>query len=432
MRKMVSFLMVVVLMVSPVYALRDSVEIRGDLERKLNLPYRGMEGQDITLFGGRAGGGFTPFGSACGLNAGFNFMYGILNNLGQLQQFITNWQSAATILALYALATYLPVAKEAVMGANTLSNFLSQLTSFSCSQAMETIKELNMQDSYLVKRCISNRLGINDPDALKAENPQRWYEAYKQCLNSASLTDIFGGRDGALKYLKFISPKSLAKCYLGVRNTPTPEEIANADLSTKSKYFLYLILPDFTLTADGLVKVQTVRIRDPRTNQERPATLVDFTNFHIEQLEKDYDDMVDTLRRVARWESRVEDVKRSGSQAIEEFERKYGVRTDSFIDDLIVSLIMLDGIERAMRGESVDSSFDTLKGSTELYYMAEKLKSAIYENLKAYVVVLALDVLEMALVEQASRLKQAETLRKNTGSGGMTNEDGNCPSGISM
>lgn len=430
MRRWVAKALIFSLLISPVSgnAYRDTYEIKGDLEYKLGLPYRGSEGTDITLFGGRAGGGFTPFGSACGLNAGMNFMYGVANNLMQLQEFLTNWQSAATIVGLYALATYLPVAKEAIMGANTLSNFLAQLTSFSCSQAMETIKELNMQDSYLVKKCIANKLGINDPDTLKKENPQKWYEAYKFCLNNASFLDIFGGdRNSALRYLSLISPKSMAKCYLGVRDMPTAEEIANADLTTRAKYFLYAILPDFKLTADGLVKVETLRIRDPNTGQVRPASLIDFTNFHVEQMERDYEEFVKKLSGYAKWESKVSDVKEKARTDIDEFERKYGVKTDEWIDELIVALIMLDGIERTINGEDVDVNLSAKKGSLELIVMREKLKTSIRDNLKKHVISTGLSALEMKLSEQANLLKRAEELRRQSGSGGMVNNDGNCP-----
>jgi len=155
MRKAVVVLLSGLMLFTPVsQTLGDSIEVHGNLYDKLGLPTGDGPGT-LNLFQGKIGAGLTPAAGACGVNAGFSFLYGIKNSLGALDQFITRWEDSGVAVALYALATYLPVAKEALLGANTLSNFLAQIRGFSCSQAMETIKELNYQDSFLIKKCIA-------------------------------------------------------------------------------------------------------------------------------------------------------------------------------------------------------------------------------------------------------------------------------------
>ncbi|HIQ49199.1 MAG TPA: hypothetical protein EYH58_06190, partial [Aquifex aeolicus] len=136
--------------------LAGSIEVEGNLE-ETRIFYRGFSPDDVTLFKGKIGSGIGS-GNACGLQAGLNFFYGLKTSLEGIMEFIEDWKSSATAVALYALATYLPVAKEALLGANTLSNFLARLRGFSCSQAMEAIKEFNYTDSWLIKKCIARKL----------------------------------------------------------------------------------------------------------------------------------------------------------------------------------------------------------------------------------------------------------------------------------
>lgn len=418
MRRFVSLLLSFSLLVYPINLKADTIEVRGDLYSKLG-GLRGGEVDTLNLAQGRIGGGLTPPAGACGVNAAFSFLYGLTNSLGSLDQFISNWQSAATVVALYALATYLPVAKEALLGANTLSNFLAQLRGFSCSQAMETIKELNYQDSFLVKKCIARRLGISegDVDVKKNTNPDEWYNAYKQCLNSASLVDLFGGdTDGALKFLKFISPKSLAKCYLGVRQAPTVQELADADLNTRAKYFLYMIMPDITLDANGLLKVQTVQIKDQKTGQTRPATFTDVMNLHVDNFEQDYKSLLDNLKSAITYDMSYREAFEAGKPYFEEFERKYGVSVEDMAPTLILLFKMRDYFEKGM----------TTDENNKVRYAVSlsKIDQLLNGDVKKAFLGKAIDKLEMVLNENFVRLKQAEALRRTTGSGNLPTQNG--------
>jgi hypothetical protein len=424
MRRAIAGLLAGVMLFAPVSpTLGDSIEVKGDLYNQLGLPKSYGPG-DLNLFQGRLGGGLTPPAGACGLNAGFSFLYGISNSLGELDKFITNWQNSLTAVALYGLATYLPVAKEVLLGANTLSNFLAQLRGFSCTQAMETIKELNYQDSFLVKKCIARRLGISetDVDVRKNKNPEEWYNAYKSCLSSASLVDLFGGRDEAEKYLAFISPRSLAKCYLGVNRAPTPEEVANADLNTKAKYFLYMVLPDITLDSNGLLKVRTVQITDPTTGRERPATMVDVTNLYVENFVNDYKKLIEDLKSVVKYEMGHDESFEASKPYFEEFERKYGISVEDMAPALIMVLRMRDYLEKNLEKNKEKGEGSGFTYAVDLqnvdYFIREYFMKVYLDK--------ALQRLEAALDDYLLRLKQAEAMRRSAGSGSIPGDNDGC------
>jgi hypothetical protein len=421
MRKAVAVLLSGVLLFSPVsQSLGDSIEIRGNLYDKLGLPKSDGPG-DLTLLQGQIGGGITPPAGACGVNAGFSLIAGMksLQNLGQqLGYFVNNLQEAGTAVALMTLATYFPLAKEALLGANTMSSFLAQLRGFSCSQAMETIKELNYQDSFLIKKCIANKLGISedDVDTQRSDNFEEWNSAYKSCLQSTSLLDLFGGNEKELnRYLKFISPRSLARCYLGVKNKPTAEELANADLQTKAKYFLYMVLPDITLSAKGALNIQTVQvvetengklqIADQQTKNSRPATMMDVMNLHVEQFVEDYKQLIEKLKPVVKFEMGHDSALEASKSYFVEFEEKYGISVEDMAPALILTLRMRDYLQK-----NVDKGFTYAADLQSIdYYIDEYFMKIFLDK--------ALQRLEMALSEYLIRLKQAEILRKSMGSG---------------
>ena len=424
-RTVASFLAGLMLFTPAFQAVGDDIriEVKGDLYDRLGLPKGGGPG-DLTLFQGKFGGGLTPPVGACGLNAASSFIAGLssIANLGGLQEFINNWQSAGTALALYALATYLPVAKEVLLGANTLSNFVAQLRGFSCSQAMETIKEFNYQDSFLIKRCIAKRLGISADkvDVKKSSDPDEWYAAYKQCLNGASLVDLFGGdKSEAEKYLKFISPRSLARCYLGVNRAPTTGEIADADLQTRAKYFLYMVLPDISMDSNGLLRVRTVEIADSQAGQRRPATMIDVMNLHVEQFVEDYKKLIEDIKPVVKFEMGHDEALEASKSYFEEFEKKYGISVEDMSPALILALRMRDYLQKnADKGFTYAADLQSID-----YYIGEYFMKAYLDK--------ALLRLELALGEYLVKLKQAEAMRKSLGSGTIPGDSDGCFGGSS-
>jgi hypothetical protein len=428
MRKVLAVLLAGLMLFTPTFqAVGDNIriEVRGDLYDRLRLPTGGGPG-DLTLFQGQFGGGLTPPVGVCGINAASSFIAGLssIANLGGLQEFINNWQSAGTALALYALATYLPVAKEVLLGANMLSNYVAQLRGFSCAQAMEAIKEFNYQDSYLIKRCIARRLGISadQVDVVRSSDPDKWYSAYKACLNSASLVDLLGGQDEARRYLSFISPRSLARCYLGVDREPTPEEIANADLQTRAKYFLYMVLPDITLDGNGLLRVRTVEIVDPQTGQRRPATMIDVMNLHVETFVKDYEELIEKLKSEIKFEMGYKEALEASKPYFEEFERKYGIIVKDMAPAMILLLRMRDYLQR---------NVDRNPGNITYIADLKAIDNYIEDTFMKVYLDEALRRLEEALDNYLIRLKQAEAMRRALGSGAIPGDRDGCFGGSS-
>jgi len=401
------------------------IEVRGDLYDRLALPKGGGPG-DLTLYQGQFGGGLTPPVGACGINAASSFIAGLSSvaNLGGLQDFINNWQSAGTALALYALATYLPVAKEVLLGANMLSNAVAQMRGFSCSQAMDAIKEFNYQDSYLIKRCIARKLGVSaeNVDVVRSSNPREWYDAYRACLNSASLVDLFGGdKSEAERYLRFISPRSLARCYLGVNRTPTPEEVANADVETRAKYFLYMVLPDISMDANGLLRVRTVEIVD-QTGQRRPATMIDVMNLHVETFVKDYEELIEKLKSEVKFEIGYEEALMASRPYFEEFERKYGIIVRDMAPTMILLLRMRDYLQKNVE-----------RNPGNITYIADlkAIDSYIEETFMRVYLDEALSRLGEALDEALRKLRQAEAMRRALGSTAIPGDRDGCLGGSS-
>ncbi len=410
------------------------IEVKGDLYDRMALP-KGEPPQDLRLYQGKLGGGLTPPVGACGINAASSFVAGLSSvaNLGGLQDFINNWQSAGTALALYALATYLPVAKEVLLGANMLSNAVAQLRGFSCSQAMEAIKEFNYQDSYLIKRCIAKRLGVSaeNVDVVRSSNPSEWYNAYRACLNSTNLADLFGGdQSEAEKFLKFISPRSLARCYLGVKDRITSEDIANADLQTRAKYFLYMLLPDITLDSDGLLKVRTVRIVDTPNGKVivntddwrgRPMTLVDVVNLHAEDFEKNFNELIENLKKRIKYDMDYEEALKTAKDYLKDFENKYGITVEDVAGILILVLKIRDYMEMEI---TANGNVDDKVLRVALMPVDEVI-SDIKEHFRYRVI----ERLKLAMYENSLRLKEAEEMRKAVGSVATPGDKNGCLTG---
>jgi hypothetical protein len=432
MRRAVAGLLAGLMLFTPTFqAVGDDIriEVKGDLYDRLALP-KGAAPGDLPLFQGRFGAGLNPSVGACGINALQSYITGLSDvvNLSGLKDFITHWQNAATAVFLYGLATYLPVAKEVLLGANMLSNFVAQLRGFSCTQAMEAIKELNYRDSYLVKRCMANQLKVSveeldlqDPKTLKIKYGDNWAEkwqaAYNYCLNKASLVDLLGGQDEAQKYLSFISPRSLARCYLGVKENFTSEDIANGDLQTRAKYFLYMVLPDITMDADGIIRIKTVRLEETQDGRKiiytrgergRPMTLADAVNLHAEDFENNFSKLIENLKREIKYETDYEEALKIAKRHLKDFERKYGIVAEDMAGILILVLKMRDFMVK-----EITASGEVDEAVLQLALMPiDNVLSDIKEHFRYRVI----ESLRNAIYEHALRLREAEEMRRAVGS----------------
>lgn len=237
---------------------------------QLSIPVvrsRPME-QTYELFRGEAGARWGSGGSACGLNVFANYLYGMKTSIKALESFIKDWTQSLPAVTLYALATYMPVAKEVLLGAEMLANAVARLQGFSCQTAMQYIKEMNMADSVLVKKCImtlAKREGvkIDDYEKLKGTDPDRWFGWYRKCLTSGSIFDLLEPEDKK-DWKKKLSLRDTIKCaFFG--NKSWAEIVAEMEsgwnrgsLADRAKVLLYVTSPEFEFTGDaeGLGRVK--------------------------------------------------------------------------------------------------------------------------------------------------------------------------------
>lgn len=374
-------------------------ELRGKYEKSVVIP-KATPDEGVSVMSGKVGGGLTPT-PACGIAANLSFFYGLKQNLEGLQEFLTNWANSATAVLLYALATSLPVAKEALLGANTLSSFMANLRGFNCSRVMEAIKEWNYTDSVLVKACIRRKLGLKDladVDEFKNKSPSEWWNAYKECLSSASIWDLLGGETQG--YLSFVSPKQWAKCFLKVKDSYGYEDVMNADLTTKAKYFLYWILPDLKASADGIVRIETKKIKDPVTGEERNADVLTLLETYKESFREDYEKLIEELKEADL--SNEDEIK----EKLREFGKKYGLDLEE-LDMLVeVTVRLYKELEELYEGGKLPPD------QVDRYY---ELKMMIEKDLKDFLAKEALERLKAELNKQALKLTQGFRTASLTG-----------------
>ncbi|WP_457601564.1 hypothetical protein [Hydrogenivirga sp.] len=224
--------------------------------------------QSYELFRGKAGANWGANGSACGLNVFANYLYGLKTNIKALESFIEDWTQSIPAVALYALATYMPVAKEVLMGAEMLSNAVARLQGFNCQTAMKYIREMNMADSVLVKRCVmtlakKDGTDVSDYDSLKKTDPDKWWGWYKRCLNEGSVFDLLEPSDKS-EWQKKLSLRRTIRCAL-FGDKPWSEIVKDMEsgwttgsIAERAKVLLYVTAPEFEFSgaATGLGKVK--------------------------------------------------------------------------------------------------------------------------------------------------------------------------------
>lgn len=244
------------------------------IEERYNLNLPVIKGkpmqQEYEIFKGNFKGGWGATTGACGMNVFANYLYGLKTNIKALEMFIKDWSQSLPAVALYALATYMPVAKEVLMGVEMMSNAVAKLTGFNCQTAMQYIKEMNMVDSVLVKRCVMHLAqteGDIDPkkmdyDQLRKTNPDEWYKWYQQCLNAGSIFDILPATDKT-KWIEGLSLRKSIRCAL-FGDKPWSKIVSEMQtgwnsgaLEDRIKVLLYVTSPEITASTsvNGIAKV---------------------------------------------------------------------------------------------------------------------------------------------------------------------------------
>ena len=216
--------------------------------------------KNIPVYSLNARGGLK--GIDCGTKGMAFYGLSMQLNTDALKQAIYNWKQLAYPLALYWLATTLPVVKEAVSGAEYISNQIASLTSLSCESAMNMLKDYNRSTSKIVRACVLKKLGVDVWNAssedikqvVESKSEAEIEKAYSECEN-ATILDALNIPD-LKKYLKSINPRRYIACNyvkelgmedLGDRYSLKRRIIEGGDLKTYAQVLALALTPEFVI-----------------------------------------------------------------------------------------------------------------------------------------------------------------------------------------
>ena len=385
--------------------------------KPMQREYRLFEGS----FAGRAGAG----SSACGLGVFANYLYGLKYNIKAFEQFLNDWTQAAPALILYALATYLPVAKEALLGIEMISNAVASLRGFTCERAMQMIKQMNYTDSILIENCVKNKLCSNDEycsdsdyDRARETNPEKWFRYYNECLNSPNLFDVIP--TGVKKWFaeKLNYRKNLYCVFWGDR--PYSEVIADlpdawsmGGIKERAKILAFALTPSFEFSTGvgrERAKIQIGALEVVPGNPSDVRQLVD--KMMKEDLSKDINDLVgQTLRAYQTCfsagvtSSACSTAMSNLATAIDNFENKWNVEIDNILEEIDKLAQLQAFLERRIRDG------DTLLAKRAAEYIAKR-----YDFLSKKIQYQVYLEVRRALIQQFNQLIATATAQKNLGS----------------
>jgi archaellum component FlaC len=184
-----------------------------------------------------------------------------------------------------------------------------------------------------------------------------------------------------------------------------------------------MILPDISMDSNGLLRVRTVDIVDTRTGQRKPATLVDLVNIHVEDFENNFNKLIEDLKGKVKYDMDYEDALEAVKGPLDEFEKKYGITAQDLAGILILVLKMRDFMEK-----EITANRDVDEKVLKLALMPiDNVLSDIKEHFRYRV----RERLQLAMYENALRLKQAEEMRKAVGSVATPGDKDGCLVGAS-
>jgi hypothetical protein len=247
--------MVACLLLSPFFALAEEYKFEPSYNVggiKVKEPKAESLNIATARLGGEAGQGGTCNNVGNALAA-----MGINLNEDSLNKVVKNWSGMALPLALYFMATYTPIVKEAVIGAKSMSQMVAQLGNASCESMMKSIDRMNLQDSSLVESCMAKQLGDrtgkDGEDKWKGKSSAEITKVYEHCLDpkNVNILDIFGkdaDAEGKVKtFVSFLDPQSYVKCLMFNNGIMVdPDTATLKDLQGEMK------LKDGKLKAEGL------------------------------------------------------------------------------------------------------------------------------------------------------------------------------------
>jgi len=224
---------------------------------------------------------------------------GIQFNSQELQRLVENWKGLALPVALYFLATSLPVVKEVIVGARTLSQFVAQLGGASCEGIMKAIDRINITDSKLVQQCMANKLSnmsnVSDADI---------NNVYNQCVNNAGVGNMLAtivGPDNlgkAKEFLSYLDPQSYARCFLynqGAQiidpNAASYSQLQNLSFGDRIANLSVLLLP--TLDVQG--SIDNIRFGTIKLDG-KDVSLLEYLQKYKDDIKKDIQDFLDFIK----------------------------------------------------------------------------------------------------------------------------------------
>lgn len=277
-------------------------------------------GQTYTLASGKIDAGLAK-GKSCGDIANLMATLGMNLDEESLKKLFDQWGDIALPAALYFLATATPIAKEVIVGARTLSQFVAQLGSMSCEGIMNAIDKLNLSDSTIVKKCMEKIVGGSNFDNIP---DKKLREARDYCIEHGSLSGLAEvlGLDGVTEFITYIDPRSYAMCLLqnsGVNlldpNTASYHSVINANVLTKAASIAVLLLPTADMAGSldsGHISFYTIKL------DGEYLTLSQFVNKYIKSLK---DDLQELLNYISSHQSNTDGI----TDAITQFSSKYGI-----------------------------------------------------------------------------------------------------------
>lgn len=202
-----------------------AIEIKGNKAYSPDWEIKGYPDNNKPFFKLYAHGGLKGIGCGAESLAFYNFAMDL--NLDALQNLITNWKSMAFPLAIYSLASYFPVVKEALVGAEYLADEVSQLKNFNCESALKMINTYNKKTSKIVRACVLKRISDHSSnpisniwtatqkdieEAVKGVPESEIKSAYDYCMNNATLLDALPDTSSINKYLKKYNLRKWIMC----------------------------------------------------------------------------------------------------------------------------------------------------------------------------------------------------------------------------
>lgn len=337
------------------YSKRDTKGGNFIIEERYNLNLPIVRGtptnREYEIFKARAGGRWGSPVGACGLNVFANYLYGIKQNIEALKMFIRDWKQAGTAVALYGLATMLPVAKEVLLGAEMMSNAVAKLKGFNCRGAMKMLRDMNMVDSVLVKRCVllkAEREGISgmDYETLMDTEPSKWERWYRECVESPSIFDQLDLKSVKAWEKKVSIRRSIRCAFFGdkSKNQVLRNVWKDGSLDDKAKVLLYIASPEIEMGASveqGGQSLASVRFggEDPNFG---PGTPVDIRKLIDEMLSRDLaqdvslllDAVVGAYRSCTTSSGSCPDAIDALDGITQDFERKWNVDLSGILPEL--------------------------------------------------------------------------------------------------